>query len=353
MRPGKRIDFEAGDSYTLDLIAIDNGFPPLAGEATVTLIIQDVNEPPVLNLASVELPENSAGGTSVVTLQAIDPEGIGSGYVITLLDGADASDFDFDPVTGQLSVATGATLDFETQPVKELHFQISDPSGNDATTIVPFFVFLGDENDPPTLITNHVIISELAAPGTVVGRVEVQVRDVDTADSVTAEIIGGNAASLFNLNAQTRILTVADGAQFDADVSGEVLILQVRVEDAGGLSSVGEIVVQLNDVNEPPVFTSGAPSPAAIVSGQPFELILPNDFIVDPEGQSFSIAVFGSNGPLPAWLHFNESTRTLSGLPDPSLIGSYPLLLQPTNRDRCNCSTKYHSPLWSSRDPRH
>jgi hypothetical protein len=49
---------------------------------------------------------------------------------------------------------------------------------------------------------------------------------------------------------------------------------------------------------------------------------------VDPEGRPFSLAVFDANDSLPEWLNFDEATRTLSGLANTSLIGSYPLTLR-------------------------
>ncbi len=328
VREGAVIDFEQATSYTLEVIAIDNGEPPLAGDAIVTVLIQDVNEPPLISPHEVDLPENSDAGTLVVTIQTVDPEGVLSGYDVRLLNVEDAADFDFDPATRQVTVAASASLDFESDPTKQLLFEISDPSGVDATTTDRLVIQLVDQNDPPTLITESVVVSELAVPGTLVGKVEVQVREEDLLDTVTTVIVGGNAAPLFDLDAQTRILTVADGATFDADVEADPLLLQVEVTDGGGLSSVGTITIELNDVNEPPVFVGGAPNPDSIVSGEPFELVIAADAIVDPEGREFSLAVFDASDSLPSWLSFDEASRTLSGLPNPLLVGSYPLTLR-------------------------
>ena len=98
--------------------------------------------------------------------------------------------------------------------------------------------------------------------------------------------------------------------------------------DGGGLSSVGTINVILNDVNEPPIFCRDRRHPAIVGSGQAFELVIPADSIVDPEGRPFSLAIFDENDLLPRWLEFDEATRTFSGLPTPLLVGSYPLTLR-------------------------
>lgn len=327
VRPGATIDFEREDSYTLLVSAVDSGAPPLATRATVTLTISDVNEPPTLAQQRVSVAENSPGGTPVATLSVIDPDNSGSNYAIALLNQGDAGRFQFNLATRQLTVAPGANLDFETKPVHSLQFRITDPSGVDPPTTVPLAVDLLDENDPPLVITSQVVLSELASPGTIVGRIEIQIREPDADDEVTVAIVGGNAAPLFNLDAVTRVLTVAPGATFDADGNPAPLSLDVRVTDAGGLSSVRNIAIILNNVNEAPVIVI-PPAPAPVVSGQPFELRIANNAIVDPEGSTFSVAIFDSAGSLPAWLKFDQATRTLSGLPTPRDVGSFPLTLR-------------------------
>ncbi|MCG8651684.1 MAG: dockerin type I domain-containing protein, partial [Pirellulales bacterium] len=272
----------------------------------------------------------------------------------------DAADFVFDPGSGELSVAAGATLDFETQPTKTLQFQIRDPSGSDATAVRTLTIGLTDQNDPPTLITELLIVSELATAGTPVGRVEVQVREEDALDTVSVEIVGGSAAELFDLDAQSRILTVADGAQFDADTAGPALTIDVKVTDAGGLFSVGTITINLNDVNEPPDFRGNTLAPIPLVSGQPLELILPPDFVVDPEGLDFELAVFDSTGLLPDWMDFDEASRTLSGLPGPLEVGTYALTLRAFEAGPLELFDELHfdvvvsqgeTPLTSQRNP--
>ncbi|MCG8648356.1 MAG: cadherin repeat domain-containing protein, partial [Pirellulales bacterium] len=92
VRAGGILDFESQDTYTLNVRVSDNGSPPLAAEAIVTLSIIDVDEPPVLDVNQVDLPENSPAGTLVTTLGAIDPEGVITSYSIEMLASGDAAD---------------------------------------------------------------------------------------------------------------------------------------------------------------------------------------------------------------------------------------------------------------------
>ncbi len=328
VRDGVNIDFEQGGTYTLRVIAVDSGSPPLAANATLTLTIEDVNEPPALNQSAASVAENSPGGTPVATLAVVDPENSGSNYSIALLNEADASKFEFDPATNQLTVAEGADLDFETHRVNTLRFEITDPTGVEAPTQVTLLVELTDVNDPPVVVTDSLTISELAQPGTIVGRVEVQIREPDNGDQVTVQIVGGNASDRFTLDPNSHILRVASGAQFDADGNPDPLFIEVEATDQGGLSSVGRIDIILNDVNEPPAILVTPPASTTVGSGDAFEYVIPPDAIVDPEGRAFAISIFDASGQLPGWLKFNAATKTLSGLPSPLSVGSYPLTLR-------------------------
>ncbi|MGI9470312.1 MAG: cadherin domain-containing protein [Rubripirellula sp.] len=509
VRDGATLDFEGDNAFTLEVTAVDSGAPPLAVTKLLAITLVDVNEPPELSDSSAEVLENSPAGTPVTTLVIVDPENRGADYTVELLDEGDAAHYAFDPATKSVTVAAGADLDFETMPVHHLVFEIVDPTNLDPPTEVALTVNLLDGNDAPIVLTDEVVVSELAAPGTVVGMVEVQVLEPDNGDQVTVAIVGGNASEQFDLNPDTRVLSVADGAKFDADGraqpivalsnftpnlpttdtsgrsygwvfepivdiqieslglfdayangagfvsdheigiwvddvqtkplvasteimttdttnagpkvsnvgefrfkelnepvmlsanvryvigmttgndpfypnSGPVsssshfangfgtervssgaalsllfpnfsnapngyfgpnftftvltegqedipeppLTIDVEVTDQGGLSSVQTIDVILNNVNEPPIFLGQPPSEISLTSGDPLEFVIPSDSIVDPEGRPFSLAIFDANETLPEWMEFDETTRSLSGIPTPEDVGTYPLTLR-------------------------
>ena len=332
VREGAQLDFEQVSDYTIEVIAIDSGAPPLAVVQDIDIEIRDVNEAPTLNLQSASVPENSEAGTPVADLDVVDPENSGSTYRVTLLPqpGDGSENFVFDSTTNLLTVAQGAMLDFESNRVTTLTFEIEDLTGDDGVTTAAFQVELTDQNDAPIILTEEVVLSELAQPGTQVGKLEVQIREPDSSDQVIVEITGGNAADLFTLNPNTRVLSVADGATFDADGDPDPLTLEVRVTDSGTppLSSSSTIDIVLNDVNEPPQFVGTLPVVPPVVSGQPLNVIIPGDLIVDPEAEPFRIQIFGADGTLPPWLTFDEATGTLFGLPSPLEVGTFDLTLR-------------------------
>ncbi len=319
VRQGVNIDYETNSSYDLSVLLIDSGAPPLSTTASIDIAIVDINEPPAFQPSSATVAENSPGDTLVTTINAIDPEGMPENYLISMVNN---QNFTFDVPSGELRVADGAVLDFETQRFQELFFRIVDTTQQTATVQTTFTVELTDANDAPRIVTERLNVSELAPRGSVVG--QIRVSDPDGGDGLVTEIIGGTAANLFNLDPDSHLLTVAADANLDAESDdADGLTLEVQVTD-GTLTATRTIAIVINDVNEPPVFAQPLQFPPAIV-GIPYSFTIPGDAVIDPEGQSYELAVYNAQGVLPGWLTFNSQTRTLSGMPTPELVGTYPL----------------------------
>tara|TARA_R110002073_G_scaffold46789_1_gene127415 strand:+ start:4853 stop:11017 length:6165 start_codon:yes stop_codon:yes gene_type:complete len=319
-----KLDFETNSSYTLDILVADNGTPPLSTRTTMNIQITDTNESATLNTNSVDLPESAAANELVTILSVVDPEGSPDIHEISLVPSDAAENFVFDPETGELRVAENANLDFETRRVLELQFDISDTTGASATLRQTLRIEVLDRNDAPVILTNQFNVSEAALPGDSVALIRFS--DADRGDSVTLSISGGTAAELFVINPSTGVLSVAAGAGFDAETTPD-LTLEIRATDTRGGVQTKTIDVHVNDVNEAPVFTTTLNIPNA-ESGKRFNFQLPPNFVSDPEGGSFTITVFDSNGFLPPWLRFDAATQTFSGTPSPTMVGSYPLTIR-------------------------
>ena len=326
VRQGAEVNFEESSSYTLLVTVVDSGAPPLSDSAQIDITVLDINEPPLLDPSSASLPENSAAGTLVATIGLIDPEGNPEDHVISLLDDGLDGNFVFDGESGELSVAEGAVLDFESNPVQQVLFEITDTTGQSEAIRDLFTVELTDENDAPSVLTDRLSVSELAPVGSVVG--QIRVSDVDVGDTLTTRIVGGTAEQFFILDEQSHVVTVAAGADLDAESSGD-LTLEVQVTDSGDptLSNTRTIMVVVNDVNEPPEFGDSLDVPQP-VSGIPFSYTIPEGFIEDPEGGDFELSIFDAQDSLPQWLEFDPRSATLSGMPNPSVIGVYSLTIR-------------------------
>ena len=354
VREGAEVDFEAfapgqAPVHTLSVTVIDNGTPSANDTGQVSITVLDINELPQLQDNQASIGENSAAGSQVATLVIDDPEGAPENHTIELLTNSDSPSFTFDPVSRVLAIAPGASLDFETDPIRDLVFRVTDTTATDPnvqqSADLVFTVNLTDENDAPFLVTESIVVSEGAAPGAEVG--EIRVGDFDAVDSFTILETGGTGADQFDISLDG-IVTVAAGAELDADVLDGPLTLDVSFTDSDGITVTGTVLVRLNDVNEPPVFADfdSIELPSAFVSvdpfvlevnsGEPFTFVIPENFAVDPEGLTLNWAVFdptlvGENDEpdgLPPYLSFDPETRTLTSFAFPTDIGSVDLTIR-------------------------
>ena len=322
--PGVILDFETQPTFSIDVTVIDNGTPPLSDTATVQVQLFDLNEPATIDQVQVTLPENSPGGTVVTQFTLTDPENAPENYRLSLLSQLDAEKFTFDPDTNTLEVADGADLNFEDRVIQELAFEVIDDTMMTQTSLQVIQVVLTDANDAPSITTSNLIISEDAAAGSQVA--VIVTNDVDDGDTVTVAITGGSAATLFDLDADTQVLTVADGVNLDFETMSD-LDLVIQATDLAGAMTESTVQIELNDVNEPPTISPNLDVPSS-ATGQPFEMVIPPDFVTDQDGSEFEITILDAQGGLPAWLKYDSATQTLSGLPKPADAGTYPLILR-------------------------
>ncbi|XP_066154165.1 protein dachsous [Euwallacea fornicatus] len=198
------LDRETCEYYSLVIEALDGGTPPLRGEMTVNITIQDVNDnPPIFNQSRyfASIQENSTIGASVLQVLATDDDA-GDNAQIEYSINRRQSDkdmlFRIDSSSG--IVAVNKALDFETKELHELVIVAKDHGLQplEATTFVSIKVIDVNDNQP----TINVIflsedatpkISESAQPGEFVARISVHDPDSKTEYSnVNVTLRGGD-----------------------------------------------------------------------------------------------------------------------------------------------------------------
>ncbi|MBC6402001.1 MAG: cadherin domain-containing protein, partial [Ekhidna sp.] len=106
------------------------------------------NAPPVIEIGALSVPENSAKGTVVGTVQASDPEHDALDYYLSKT-GNIKDAFAIDGATGEITVKNVEALDFEKNPVFNLVVNVSDQL---SLTTKPIAVNVADVlNDPLNL----------------------------------------------------------------------------------------------------------------------------------------------------------------------------------------------------------
>ena len=156
---GVILDHEDTSSYDLTVTATDAG--GLSIDTPLTVNVTDVNEGPTdINWSNDTIAENSAAGTVVANIEITDVDE-GDSHTVEL-SGEGAENFEI--VDGQLVVAEGADLDFETATSHDLTLTVTDTGGNVATETVSINVTDVIENQAPIdlVVTGTVQGSETA-----------------------------------------------------------------------------------------------------------------------------------------------------------------------------------------------
>jgi hypothetical protein len=127
------LDFEGTPTFGLTVQVEDGG--GLTDDATITVALSNLNEAPSVAGFAAALPESSAVGTVVGSAAGSDPDaGDVLSYAIT--GGNTGGAFAIDAVTGEITVANPAALDFETTPSFALIVSVTDALGLSTSTTV-------------------------------------------------------------------------------------------------------------------------------------------------------------------------------------------------------------------------
>ncbi|KRY89825.1 Cadherin-related tumor suppressor [Trichinella pseudospiralis] len=150
------LDREECENYTLEIQAIDSGFPRLSSKATVFINVIDLNDnPPIFNQSYYRayVSENQPSSTKVVQIYAADKDSGVNGLVkYKLID--NSVPFVINEETGWLS--TTESLDRETQKQWNI-WVLAEDCGlyNKHTSKVEIQITVNDENDNAPIFHNQ------------------------------------------------------------------------------------------------------------------------------------------------------------------------------------------------------
>ena len=202
---------------------------------------------PTISGASFAIAESAVTGDSVGAVTATDPDaGDTLSYAITSgnADGA----FAIDPATGQVTIANGALLDYETMPARSLTVTVTDSGGNSDSATVSISVTdaieaIGGVSDTDAAANT---LSENATGGTVVG-ITAFASDPDTADTVSYSL-SDDAGGLFQIDPASGVVTVAPGATIDFETATSHSI-EVTATSTDGSTSTQIFSIGVTDDN--------------------------------------------------------------------------------------------------------
>ncbi|MEP1094307.1 MAG: cadherin domain-containing protein, partial [Cyclobacteriaceae bacterium] len=142
-------DDNSDNTYILKVAASDG---VNSTDQTITIIVTEVNENPIIQSETLTIDENSSYGFVVGTILATDPDGDALNFEIE--SGNTDNAFSLNNSNGVLTVNNSAALDYETAPFFDLLVTVNDGRGGIAATII--VVQLDDLNETVTGIFDNV-----------------------------------------------------------------------------------------------------------------------------------------------------------------------------------------------------
>jgi uncharacterized delta-60 repeat protein len=181
-------------------------------------------------------------------------------------------------------------------------------------------------NTTPTLTTPPGITDQVASTRAVFNLVvpTSNFTDPDPADALTysAQLAGGGGAlpTWLTFNAATRTFS---GAPTIANVTGTTpLAIQLIATDKTGAFVIDDFNLTVQNANIPPIVSSPIEDQNATID-QVFTFQITGSAFQDPDALPGDPPLtYSVTTPLPTWLTFNAATRTFTGTPPSSAVGT-------------------------------
>jgi Ca2+-binding RTX toxin-like protein len=234
--------FSGTDSFNF---AVDDG---RGGRCvyTATITVEPVlNAAPNVAAAVVSIPENSAAGALVLTVDAVDPDGDTLSYAIVGgnldVDGDSNLAFAIDASLGQISINDTGDLDAAVVPSFALMIRASDGDLSDDAAVT---VNIIPNRAPDGFTPVTLAVPENSSPGTVVGTITGSDPDGDALVYSLVDSAGGR----FAIDAATGVLRTGN-VSIDRESAASHGIV-ARVTDPDGLSVDAPFTVAVSNVIE-------------------------------------------------------------------------------------------------------
>ena len=148
---------------------------------TYFIVVTDINDnaPEIVNGQAFTIAESAAPGTLIGNIGATDVDTVGALQNWQIESGNENSIFILDSATGELSLDSNATLDFETTPQYTLGISVTD--GINISITEDVVINISNVNEAPQFTSaNSVTATELSA-----FNFSVTTADVDSGDSLS------------------------------------------------------------------------------------------------------------------------------------------------------------------------
>ncbi|XP_060935132.1 protocadherin alpha-4-like [Limanda limanda] len=323
----KALDRETQPAIKLTVTAVDGGNPPKSGTSLININVLDANDnAPTFSssLYKARIYENVPMGTTVIVLNASDADdglnaeieysfrGKGQDQVLDL--------FQIDSKTGAILVK--GKIDYEENPVFEIHAQASDNGQPPLSADCKVLVEVVDLNDnaPEITVTSLLnTVKEDAEVGTAIALVSVLDKDGGKNGAVKAVISNDVPFKLETNYKNYYSLVVRDLIDRESQAHYNVTIIATD-EATPPLSSTNIVIVHVSDVNDNPPRFSEPLVNVYVKENSPVGAIIKTvtatDVDISQNGQvSYSFLKSNSDTfPLSAMVNINSETGDIISL---------------------------------------
>ncbi|KAM8902916.1 protocadherin Fat 4 isoform 2-T2 [Spinachia spinachia] len=238
-------------SFTLSVIAKDQGTPSLSSETNITFQITGRNQfPPIFRETDVifSVPEDLPVGSVIGKMYAEDEDyGPNGAIVYCIAPENPYLPFSVGEASGLLTLIR--ELDFEKEVIHHIQIQALDGGWFSQTGMLNITVVVVDVNDNPPIFSSSeytTSVPENSVIGTIV--LVVKASDADSDAEMSYSLIAGHVDK-FAIDPRNGTITTLYVFDFEHERIFDVTIKASNI-DGHALFSLAHIVIQISDVNE-------------------------------------------------------------------------------------------------------
>ncbi len=241
-----QIDYESATSHTVYVKA--TSADGSTSQESFTIDVTDVNDTGQVftSANSANAAEDAGDATVLYTATTTDADTTGEAITYSLTDNAGGL-FEIDANTGEVTLASGQSLDYETATAHNITIRSSD-GVNTTDQVVAMNVT--DVNDNAQVFTsgNSANAAEDAGDATVL--YTAATTDADTTGEAITYSLADDAGGLFEIDTNTGEVTLVNGQSLDYETATSH---NITIRSSDGTNTTDQAVtVNVTDVNEAP-----------------------------------------------------------------------------------------------------